>query len=286
MQEKQKLTTKDHSRESAGLHYVYPVISRRAGGLSVGINLNPNNACNWRCVYCQVPDLKRGSAPDIDLKRLASELRYFLHDVLSADFFDRYEVESDYRKICDIALSGNGEPTSCKRFEEVIGCIEEIMVEFDLRNRINLVLITNGSLVHHKNVQAGLKRMDSLNGVVWFKLDRAFDAEAKKINNTALSVARTIENLIIATQLCSTWVQTSVFQFDGKAMSDEEQNEYAYRLETVIHQGGRLKGVLVYGLARPSLQPEASRLSPVSASWLKGFSERIQALGLELRITG
>ncbi|MDX9945398.1 MAG: radical SAM protein, partial [Azonexus sp.] len=38
------LRTDDHSRDSAGLRYVYPVISRRAGGVSVGINLNPNNA--------------------------------------------------------------------------------------------------------------------------------------------------------------------------------------------------------------------------------------------------
>jgi len=40
------LTVTDHSRESAGLTYVYPVLSRRSGGVSVGINLNPNNACN------------------------------------------------------------------------------------------------------------------------------------------------------------------------------------------------------------------------------------------------
>ena len=56
------LGTDDHSRDAAGLKYVYPVVSRRAEGVSVGINLNPNNACNWRCVYCQVPDLVLGAA--------------------------------------------------------------------------------------------------------------------------------------------------------------------------------------------------------------------------------
>ena len=55
--------------------YVYPVVSRRAGGVSIGINLNPNNACNWRCVYCQVPDLKRGAAPAIELKKFTASLR-------------------------------------------------------------------------------------------------------------------------------------------------------------------------------------------------------------------
>ena len=53
------LKVTDHDRNAAGLRYVYPVVSRRAGGVSVGINLNPNNACNWRCVYCQVPRLVR-----------------------------------------------------------------------------------------------------------------------------------------------------------------------------------------------------------------------------------
>ncbi len=61
------LSTTDHSRDGAGLSYVYPVVSRRAGGVSVGINLNTNNACNWRCIYCQVPDLVRGAAPPVDL---------------------------------------------------------------------------------------------------------------------------------------------------------------------------------------------------------------------------
>ncbi|MCZ7653212.1 MAG: hypothetical protein M5R42_01445 [Rhodocyclaceae bacterium] len=41
---KQLDVTDPHSRDSAGLTYVYPVVSRRAGGVSIGINPNPNNA--------------------------------------------------------------------------------------------------------------------------------------------------------------------------------------------------------------------------------------------------
>ena len=81
-----ELTTTDHRRDRAGLTYVYPVVSRRAGGLSVGVNLNPNQACNWRCIYCQVPGLVRGSAPSIDVARLETELRGFLGDVLGGDY--------------------------------------------------------------------------------------------------------------------------------------------------------------------------------------------------------
>ena len=80
------LSVTDHDRGSAALRYVYPVVSRRAGGVSVGINLNPDNACNWRCIYCQVPDLTRGSAPPLDLALLENELRGFLDELLHGNF--------------------------------------------------------------------------------------------------------------------------------------------------------------------------------------------------------
>src|SRR5512143_3160479 len=113
------LNTTDHSRDSAGLRYVYPVVSRRAGGVSIGINLNPNNACNWRCIYCQVPNLTRGSAPPIDLDLLGRELRGFLREALTGDFMCR-RVPEDARHLVDIAISGNGEPTSAREFPQVI----------------------------------------------------------------------------------------------------------------------------------------------------------------------
>ena len=105
------LTIKDHSRDSAGMKYVYPVISRRAGGVSVGINLNVNNACNWACVYCQVPNLTRGGPPPVDLDQLENELRQFLRDVTTGDFLIKH-VEPEVRQLMDLAFSGNGEPTS------------------------------------------------------------------------------------------------------------------------------------------------------------------------------
>ena len=90
----------DHSRDIVGLTYVYPVVSRRAGGVSVGINLNPNSACNWRCIYCQVPELKRGSAPIIDLTRLEKELYNFLQEVIYGSFMqeqlDKHKLAQQY----------------------------------------------------------------------------------------------------------------------------------------------------------------------------------------------
>ncbi|MGH8500670.1 MAG: radical SAM protein, partial [Methylococcales bacterium] len=158
MQATQRLSISDHSREAAGLTYVYPVISRRAGGVSVGINLNTNNACNWRCIYCQVPNLKRGAAPAIDLHKLDSELRGFLRELQSGDFME-CKVPPEARRINDIAISGNGEPTSSRQFAEVVDRIAKVIDDFGLKDKIKVVLITNGSMMHHTTVQKGLMKM-------------------------------------------------------------------------------------------------------------------------------
>ncbi|MEO1885426.1 MAG: radical SAM protein, partial [Methylococcales bacterium] len=121
-----KLSTTDHSRDIAGLKYVYPVLSRRAGGLSIGINFNTNNACNWRCVYCQVPDLVRGAAPVMDFQLLEDELRFFLDNVLNGNFFDQFNVPEQQRVIKDIAISGNGEPTSLKGFARAVQLVGQL----------------------------------------------------------------------------------------------------------------------------------------------------------------
>ena len=152
------LTITDHRRDKLGLKYIYPVLSRRSGGLSIGINLNVNNACNWACIYCQVPDLIRGNPPPVDSDELSRELRYVLTDVIGGDFYGREAIPDEYRSIQDIAISGNGEPTLVRDFDHIIDMTGVIMDEFGLRGNINLVLITNGSMINKSSVQAGLKK--------------------------------------------------------------------------------------------------------------------------------
>lgn len=276
------LTVTDHDRNSAGMTYVYPVVSRRAGGVSVGINLNTNNACNWRCIYCQVPDLKRGGPLPVDMEKLAAELRAFLHDLVHGDFMQQH-VPEDMRRINDIALSGNGEPTSAPEFERVIELIGGLMEEFGLLGKIKLVLITNGSLMQRDYVQRGLEKMAQLNGEVWFKLDSATPEGMRRINSTRTTLARVSKNLSTAAKLCPTWLQTCTFTLDGKAPAEDERNAYLNFLSGL--KAVPLKGVLLYGLARPSLQPEATRLAALPCDWLKAFAAEISALGLATSVS-
>ena len=278
------LSTTNHDRNSAAMRYVYPVVSRRAGSLSVGINLNPNNACNWRCIYCQVPDLTRGAAAPVDLGVLENELRGFLNELLHGDFM-QHRVPEGLQRINDIALSGNGEPTSSAEFAQVVELIGRVRSEVALPETVKTVLITNGSLLHRSEVQQGLRAMAKLNGEVWFKLDRASEAGMRLINDTNTTIGKVRENLITAISLCPTWLQTCWFALDGKPPSRQDEENYLDFVSSLLRDGHRLQGVHLYGLARPSMQAEAPRLSALPAEHLQAFAERIGRLGLPVKVS-
>jgi len=270
------LTTADHSRDKAGLTYIYPVLSRRAGGLSIGVNLNINSACNWRCIYCQVPNLKRGSAPSVDLEKLGLELRQFLADVVHGGFYDRENVADEYRVIKDIAISGNGEPTTA---------IELVLKEYGLLGSIKCVLITNGSMVNREYVKKGLKKLSKMNGEVWFKIDSATPLGIATINQVKGSNLSTLKRLKIAAKLCPTLIQTCVFLYKNKAPNEIETNAYLQFLKASINRNIPLKGVLLYGIERESLQPEASIISKLPESWLQDFALKIKELSLDVSVS-
>ena len=279
------LSTKDHSRDKAGLTYIYPVLSRRSGGLSIGINLNTNNACNWRCIYCQVPDLIRGSAPSVDIEKLASELRHFLADVIHGNFFDREEVQDEHRIIKDIAISGNGEPTTAVEFDQVINLIELILKEYALLGKVKCVLITNGSMVGRNHVKNGLRKLAKLNGEVWFKIDSATPQGIATINQVKGSNISALKRLKVAAELCPTKIQTCLFSYKNKEPDDVEINAYLQLLRATLTRDIPITGVLLYGVERESMQTEASAIKKLPESYLQSIASQIEALSIDVKVT-
>jgi wyosine [tRNA(Phe)-imidazoG37] synthetase (radical SAM superfamily) len=276
-----RLSVDDHDRSSAGLTYVYPVVSRRAGGVSVGINLNPNNACNWRCVYCQVPGLVLGQAPAVDLELLERELGGFLGQVVRGDWLER-SAPPGARRLADVAFSGNGEPTGSPQLLEAFECAGRVLDGLGLD--LPLVLITNGSLMARPEVQRALRRLAELSGRVWFKLDSATDEGQARINSSAAGAARALKNLETAARLAPTWIQTLAMDWDGPTLAGAEEEAYLELLAGLVRRGVDVRGVLLYGLARPSHQPEAAELRALPAAELERLARRIEALGLPVSV--
>ncbi|MCL2100959.1 MAG: hypothetical protein FWH22_04525, partial [Fibromonadales bacterium] len=100
----------DHNRRFADFDFVYPVISRRAGGLSIGINCTQNGVCSFDCIYCQSAKKRMGCVPAVD--EIIFELEKLLSIYHQTKFAEDFpNVEEKNRLLKDIALSRDGEPT-------------------------------------------------------------------------------------------------------------------------------------------------------------------------------
>jgi pyruvate-formate lyase-activating enzyme len=271
------LTVDRHDRNIVGFTYVYPVVSRRARGVSIGINLNPNSACNWRCVYCQVPGLVRGGAPDIDLGRLERELDSMLEAAVRGDFLERH-VEPHLRQLRDVAFSGNGEPTSSPQFREAVDVVSEAIRRAGVS--LPIVVITNGSLVGRASVQDTFRHLGAMGGRIWFKLDAGTDAGMRSTNSVHTRVARQLDRLRLTSTLCATWVQSCWFVRRDNEPDPVEVDHYVRSLGALWREGVPLKGVYLYTLARTPSQPEVSELGPVTQVWLERLAQRLRDEGL------
>jgi wyosine [tRNA(Phe)-imidazoG37] synthetase (radical SAM superfamily) len=278
------LTVFNHDRNSAELTYVYPVVSRRARGVSIGVNLNPDNTCNFRCVYCQVPDLVFGNGPNIDLPQLETELRSQLEDVLHGDFM-LTRVPEGSRRLNDVAFSGNGEPTTSPDFGAAVDVVLRVMGELGILGSTKIVLITNGSRTDRADVEPALRRLGANSAEIWFKLDAATEQGAQRINSSNAPLSARIERLERVATICPTWIQSCFFAIDGAPPPATEIDAYVALLGSFVARRVPLAGVLLYGIARQSYQPEAPRLSALDATWFDALAARIAELGLSVSVS-
>jgi len=270
---KEMLTIFNHDRNIFNSKYIYPVVSRRSMGLSLGINLNTNNACNWQCIYCQVSDLTRGKPEKIDIELLENELDKWLENIVNGSFLS--ECASQKVDFKDIAFSGNGEPTATPEFESIVKIVLEKIDKFQLSNTIKLRLITNGSYLNKKNVQQGLENMKSVNHEVWFKIDNVNPKEAQKINRINLSIASLRKNLKNSLSISPTIVQTCLLKINNKLPSNDFVNEYVQFLKPYAYQ---LKGIHLYSMVRPSQQKTDLQLEALDKSELQIIADKMNSL--------
>jgi wyosine [tRNA(Phe)-imidazoG37] synthetase (radical SAM superfamily) len=277
------LSTTEHDCRLEGATYVYAVLSRRTRGVSVGIDLCPNAACNWRCVYCQVPGLSLGAGPAIDLEKLERELEALLDEARNAGVLEHL-APPDMRRLTSVAISGNGEPTTSPHFGESVGVLGRVLERSHLRGKLDVVLITNGSMTHHPSVLAGIEELASIGGQVWFKLDGVTREALLATNHCHERPEHHLEGLRRVATRCTTWVQTCLFRRGGVDPDPRELDAYLNALSGLLAGGLHLAGVQLYTIARRSMQPEAAELHPLPARALEAFADRIRALGLDVRV--
>jgi wyosine [tRNA(Phe)-imidazoG37] synthetase (radical SAM superfamily) len=256
----------DHSRTFEQYLFVYPVISRRARGLSIGVNLNPDKVCNFDCIYCEVDRRTPPRVRAVDPIRLRQELIQVIGQVRRGGVA-RHSRFSDATalatEIKDIAFSGDGEPTMISNFAECAQIVAEVRRQMRL-DSTKIVLITDAAGLDKADVKKGLAIMDASNGEVWGKLDAGTEGYYRLVNRTHIRFQRILKNLLETAQLRPIVIQSLFLRVHGEAMPETELLSYCDRLNELVRQGAQIREVHAYTVARPTPEPYATALGPLA----------------------
>jgi wyosine [tRNA(Phe)-imidazoG37] synthetase (radical SAM superfamily) len=265
----------EHPRLFHSNRYVYPVLSRRSRGISVGINLNPDKVCNFDCVYCQVDRRSEAETTFVETDRLLDELSETLDLVTSGRLYEDEafrSVPEPLRRLNDIAFSGDGEPTTFKNFDAVVARVADLKSSRGL-DAEKLVLITNATMFHRPAVRRALETIDDSNGEVWAKLDAGTDAYYHRIERTTIPFRRVLDNLRDSARVRPLVIQSLFLKLEGEGPSGEEIAAYGDRLAEILAAGGRIDRVQVYTVAR---RPAEASVSPLSRGEVDRIAESVR----------
>ena len=248
-------------RNSLNNRYVYAVISQRARGLSIGVNLNPDQGCNFDCVYCEVDRDNPGEERRVDIRGMSKELESLL-SVVAEGRLRRFAwfrtVPSELLELKEVALSGDGEPTLCPNFKQVL---HEVL---RIRSRerfayFKIVLITNGTGLDAPGVVKAVKLLTQ-EDEVWIKLDAGTQAHMNRVNRSEVSLKRVLANALAMGKRRPIVIQSLFPLMDGKGPSPEEIEQYVRRLGELKAAGAQIAMVQVYSAHRPPHHPNCEHL--------------------------
>ncbi len=257
------------SRRFFDNRFVYAVVSQRSRGLSIGVNLTPDKFCTFDCIYCEVP--RNGLPPNeaMDLKVLGTELRQMLALAAAGRVHELpgyQNVPQELLSLKSVALSGDGEPTLCPAFHEVVQVVVHLRAQGEFPF-FKIVLITNASGLHLPQVQLGLQ-LFTAQDEVWAKLDCGTQAYMEKINRPKVcplncgnvSLQLVLDNLLKLGRQRPIVIQSLFAMVDGEEPPAEEIEQYVQRLKELKQAGANIALVQVYSAHRPSIRTSCSHL--------------------------
>ena len=241
--------------------FIYTVISPRARGLSVGVNMNPDKRCNFDCVYCEVNRNQPSREPRLDVPVMMAELERTLELVHSGGIRERpcyCSAPPELLKLRHVTLSGDGEPTLCPNFTEAV----ETVVHLRARGRFpffKLVLITNASGLDRPEVSAGLSLLTPRDEV-WAKLEAGTSDYMIRMNRPDCSLEKILANILQLARQRPVIIQSLFPSIRGEAPPSSEIDAYVQRLRELKESGAQIPLVQIYSATRPTVHSECSHL--------------------------
>ncbi|MGK5093791.1 radical SAM protein [Deltaproteobacteria bacterium TL4] len=241
--QKTPLTQDSHERLSAEGLLVYPVLSRRSEGISIGINLNPDKVCNFDCVYCQVDRRSPFQVPEINLPKIISHLEWYL---------DKIQKQGGHWEgipVKDIAFSGDGEPTTSPYFPQVVPEVIQLRDRYHLEH-LKLVLISNATCFHLPRVWEVLPAFFQGGGVIWAKLDAGDEASFSETLRTQVPFHRILSNIKRVGQKYPITIQSCFMQRGESSFQEDSLKPYIETIQELVKAGTQIQRIQAYTIAR------------------------------------
>lgn len=245
-----------------GHRFVYAVISQRAGGLSIGVNMNPDKFCNFNCTYCEVNRDLPPRDQKVDIEVMAAELE----SVLALAFQGKLKelsyfssVPDELMELKEVALSGDGEPTLSEDFEEVVREVVHIRSQRKFPF-FKIVLITNTSGLDRHEVRAGLKHLTS-DDEIWMKLDGGTQEYMDKVNGAKdMTLHKVMHNILLVGRERPVVIQSLFPLLGGLEPATEEIEEYVQRLKELKAAGANISLVQIFSAHRAPTRPNCAHV--------------------------
>ena len=293
-------------RDFLGNRFVYAVISSRARGLSVGVNMNPDRVCSFDCAYCEVSRCLPGVEEGLNVSVMADELQNTLDLVRSGKIRELSFFKTTPQELLElrhVALSGDGEPTLCPNFTEAVQTV--IHVRARSPSFFKIVLITNTTGLDRPEVQNGLKYF-TREDEVWAKLDAGTQSYMNRVNRPGVSVSapqppketiqsymnrvnrpgvsldKVMANILSEARRRPVVIQSLFPLINGQEPPEEEIVQYAQRLKELKEGGAQIPLVQIYSANRPTTHPECGHLPLKTLSRIAQTVRQTSGLNAEI----
>ena len=270
-------------RDFLNNQYVYAVISSRARGLSLGINVNPDKYCNYDCVYCEVDRRLTLPAARLEVEAMTTELRRTIAFVQAGRLRELpafRALPAELLQLRHVALSGDGEPTLAPNFAEVVEAAIGVRALGGFPF-FKMVLITNGTGLDQPHVLSGLDHFTK-SDEIWVKLDGGTQEFLDRINRPKITLDKVLANILALAKHRTVVIQSLFATFNGEEPSYGEIRQYAERLKELKQAGAQISMVQIYSATRPVSQNDCSHLPLKTLSFISQTVRNVAGLKAEV----
>jgi len=270
-----------YPRDFLDNQFVYVVISPRARGLAVGVNVNPQGPCNLRCAYCEVRGSTHTADVEFDVDRMAMELGQTLELAQGGWLhqWPRYaRLSPELLQVRHVALSGDGEPALAPHFVHATRAVVQLRHQ---GRSFKTVLMTNSTALDRPQAREGIALLQPTDEV-WVKFEAGTQAYLNRISGATVSLDRIADNILLVARERPVVVQSLFPAIDGEEPAEAEIRAYAERLKDLKDAGAQISLVQIYSATRPMATRGCGHLPLRALSEIAQTVRRISGLHAEV----